>query len=805
MDEQAKSTENKLTGNIPSIAVGSIVKFTEKPFINLKAESSILSTESLLTQSHSKIISNIQHNRALQEERMSLDKARILYNLYSAQTEVLKLTALKRKALVLNNSRMEKSNTEKYQYNCKLVDSDYNGNSATLWRLQSSKISEEGSSSLMVDQEGQELPRQGSKRLLNLVPVAAHPTHNVSSTSIKNSHSGNFDTEEEGNNGTGLQSRRRFRRVTISPGNPKLLSGTEMLSPRSNPMTPKSDAALISPKLTSSSKLQDRAFLFVKEQTLATTSNAAAKPRRNSQTIAKAKSDATTPPHLQHILQSSTSTSTRTSEEKRLHKSITTFFSIRQYPHSYYFILIGILTCIAAVLGTQIYLTWAMYSHVTALIWQKEIIVNAQAQKDFTIRVGRRFRGISLLSSGLLTQAQLGKIVPNPVGVFVNLAVGELASLLQTNQAMLLDSSYLSPDDRDVLFANTIRIYGSIASDVVDLDVYTYKDTFQATNIILVQSQQALQLVKHNITSALGLIKLIIKNSLNDIIIQNDLNTAAVTASLAHNKAMFVGVTYAVSFVVVAVTVAMMMGLSIAMRQAYIREMSVLGHLARIPSASLQQIISQLNVFETAVVTANFSQELHEELDMTESAKRQHGATTRSKEDSARRMRSTASVRATLIRLQFIKNSFLMILFLMYIVVAVMIKYSWIVSTVDLLYYSVDVISFNRALTADIGMSISTFPEIVSTNSTSTICNMLAIDFYNEQMFKLTNVIDSMPIRLQNKDGTLDSYIQEILFENSCHSIAQSLYAACNAMTKGSQTFGLIKLMLSNTGTGYAG
>ena len=119
------------------------------------------------------------------------------------------------------------------------------------------------------------------------------------------------------------------------------------------------------------------------------------------------------------------------------------------------------------------------------------------------------------------------------------------------------------------------------------------------------------------------------------------------------------------------------------------------------------------------------------------------------------------------------------------------------VKTIDSLYYSVDVISFNRAVEADIELSVSTLPEVVATNSTSTMLNMFAFDFYNEQMPKLTNIIDTITVRLQNEEGTLDSYIQEILLGNACQFISQDLYAACNSIAKGSQTVGLVKLMLS--------
>ena len=117
-------------------------------------------------------------------------------------------------------------------------------------------------------------------------------------------------------------------------------------------MTAKSDINLISPKLNSFSKLQDRVSLFAKEQTPIPISNAA-KLRQNSQTRAKTKSNTIMSPRIQHILQPSTRDFARTSEEKRLYKSTITFLGIRQYPHSYYFIPVSMLAYSKSVRGRE--------------------------------------------------------------------------------------------------------------------------------------------------------------------------------------------------------------------------------------------------------------------------------------------------------------------------------------------------------------------------------------------------------------------------------------------------------------------
>ena len=492
---------------------------------------------------------------------------------------------------------------------------------------------------------------------------------------------------------------------------------------------------------------------------------------------------------LQVVQQSMGSQKSRSSAQGRVSRALKEALSIPYYPKYFNFFIVGFYTLLILTFVSQLYFKLIIDDDLVIRKARKDVIRNAESRNDMLVGIQRQLHYAWDLHSGRLQEKDLG-LFAQSVSSFLTTLTGNIKSLAAINNNLIQATNSLRKEYRTKLFTTNVRIFETDFSDPVQ--VWMNLTNFQATERIIETGYKGFALGQTSMDQAKPYFTFLFRNTLNDLLlVSEDISRIFVQALNDDQKLMlssFSGSLLA-SLLVLGIAIAVSCWVIASQYEAEKKNMYA---FLKLSSTRVKELTARFMKFKR-VLQEDASLEESQTADFSQYAAR----FAKAKGDSKKANRVTIQH----LNHKGIFRKYAIYVLRVIILVAVLAGFITLnyVSSRDSfvqIHNNLHQLYFSDRMRSRLNLALIVSQELLTSVNTTLIRNQPATTLITQVIEDVKIINGEIPFAFQNVDSSMDSIVQEIVFEDGCVFMTGFQAQGCLAVTKGG---GKVSLLVAAT------
>jgi len=735
-------------------------------------------------------ILNFMAKQQQSKDTMREAEAEELHSLYSTSGQNIWLSSL-------NNGKGSASMDQVFEYNCKIAPLLFGPNGLKMISLQET-MNKGTAGTQLTDLENEKANSQ----------LQQQQQQSLKETQVfedDGNDSGFFKSENEKQNGWidlhMLSSPERYVQTTTQPmylttaggGDPLATNDGYLLSPLSSPSS-------VPLKFSVRSNLEEKPRSPLLSFSKQHTSNSHSMKNVDAPSPSMRRQNKRRVTEIKELIAEGSvhdSNWSKTSQKKKISNAYKSALNLKYYSKKFTTFLISFYLILFGVFVAQLVLHLKVDSTVKNILGKKDVLSNAQTTNFYLIQTTGILRALQNLENNKFTAAELGSIFAPPF-VYIDLALGWVGDLINSNQNLMNSIDTTSSDIRDDYFESDIRIY-DYYFDSAD-QTYTVLNSFASTNRVAEKAMEALALQNTDIPQSLEMFEQIYRNSLNDLLIKNQKIASELSESVSREEEQIDVVTTQDLILTIAIIVVFTMLISFAIWKQYTQQKANLTSIIRLKTVRLKDAIISTQEFMKVVNS--------DELFIKDDSEMGHGESTRrgkGKSDNSNgkvgitRENSKVPVSKGILMtsLMYFGKIIIFVSVLIGIIVwsAILVK-----NSTKFFHTKQEQIYFAEYLRVRSYICQIAAQELFSAPPDALIENTKIEPWTASAIEGLKNLRITASTIFQGDDSNYDAALEEILFKDGCSLVYSSQAMFCDLLYKKGMNTGLIYLLTSFEG-----
>jgi len=690
----------------------------------------------------SKSLHLISHVRALE-----------IQALYRSEPQKVRISPLKAKKIQISNgsSIAGFKLSEDYIYDCKVSVLQYGPASIKLISLYERFFGHE-------KDEDQHISDLHSPRRILPSPKKSSATPLQKILEQNQSFSSMVDASENIEECTEVKFDERL--VTEWRGQTQMTTEGNLLSPR----TDRSQANLLSPRT------ENRISLFPNgnhpppplSHTVFTELDEAAPTPRNIK-IKKLQSQKSDNPLSQTTL-----------TETKFHRAFQQAINARTYPKLFNALYLVFYVIIFSTFCSQIALKVLSDITYNNLAVKKDLLVCAQLQTFYIIRIQTSCRGASLQVYGTLTAQQTGN--PFSVSELIELTQYWVTKLSNANEKIISSANYLDSEAKEELFKKDIDVVGSYFN-IKDKST-TKMTTFQAIDQIKATLQRLYHMSSDDINSSAGyaLLRYIALNTLNDIIAKNlDITNLFIDSVQREREYLQLTMILCITLIPTLLAVIVIMLIYIIWKQ-YVVEKNLMLAFVKLHPQGIKTLFNTLSKFQKRLT----DEEKFEDKSALHLVIVPGGDEQDSRMSIYHKKQSTHLVKYSQIQKKYWGYTAKVLFYIIILTGIIICNYVSAQKSANIIYKRQDQLQFANWVSVTASLSYISYTELFISNNTNLVNHMLPMKSLTTTLKQLDTIQNQLETVFLEGDNNYDPEIKHLLFGNStCSKLTGLLQEYC--------------------------
>ena len=481
----------------------------------------------------------------------------------------------------------------------------------------------------------------------------------------------------------------------------------------------------------------------------------------------------------------------KSSTQEKVSRAIKEAFQIRFYPRYIHAFKVVFYLLFAAVFITQISLNVSVQDTTNRFDGLKDIVKNIVEKEDLLFDSYMNILLMIEVNYGVLTEDDLG-FLGESVPEFLEDISEEMTELVQVTNQILAATKLLSKESRKELFEFNVQYYDTDFTD--SPQTYTLLNGFLATQRVVETTLKGMELAKAgDFDSALVYFKQVLRNSLNDVLIETDNSIDFYMDSITTEKENFeknfrLALSLGLVMLVLKIT-----GSGVLILKQFRTESLILLAFVKLNKSKINQASHNISALRQAII-AEISLE---DAKFDESIQINHYAKSEKKAKASQKYETITPKSQAIIRrylFHFLKLLILILLILAYIVTAFVLPQK----TISSLYMQVNQAFYSNSIAINSDIALIASQLTLNANSSEIlIVNTAAPLAFEYWSLVMQGFISETLSSVTDKDWDYGPAVDEIFFGNGCSYANGDPYskAACEVYSTGSQKINIVSLL----------
>jgi len=482
----------------------------------------------------------------------------------------------------------------------------------------------------------------------------------------------------------------------------------------------------------------------------------------------------------------------KTSQKKKISNAYQTALNLKFYSKQFAMFLVLFYLILFGVFLAQWILHLNIDSTINNVLGKKDILSYAQETNFCLVQLTGMFRALENLEGNKFTPAELGSIYGPPL-FYLSFAVIMADNLIQANQALMETMTNSTDVIRNDYFEANIRLYDNYF-DSAD-QTYVLLDSFASTNRIIQKSLQIIAIQQVDTTKGTELFSQLYRNSLNDLIIQNQKISVELSESVTQEEQQVDVISNQNLIITICIISGLTVLISLAIWKLYMKEKMNLTSVIRLKTMRIQDALHMTHEFIRIVNADELFLKDNSDNTLVESTRRKAKDDRSGKVGITRENSKVPKSKGILMRyLTHLGKTYVLAAVLVGVIVwsAILVKDStkFFHTKQEQTYF----VEYLRVRSYILQIAAQ---ELLSAPNEALIENIEIEPWMLLNLENLQNLRIKASTIFANNDGTYDTDLENVLYNDGCLPIMSSQAMFCGVLASKGMSRGLIYLLTS--------